>query len=103
MTMATAKRPMPDAPMSALEIRLERVHRAHALDQAVTQMVGRYADSIQLVACGDRPTGPARPDEVERLRRAAHRQYRAFTRLLYALARLAQSTDADLQRSATRS
>lgn len=99
--MATEMRPMADGPMSAMDLRLERVSRAVTLDQAVTRMADRYGDTcLQLGAAA---AGRSGGSEFARLQRAADRQYRAFTRLLYALNRLAQSTDADLQSIVTRS
>lgn len=86
---------MPDAPMSSMEVRLERVNRAAALERAVHQMAGRHAQTCMRVT--------ATPEPSERLWRAQTRQHLAFMRLLAALTALAQSTDADLQRDVTRS
>jgi hypothetical protein len=97
MMMADTRGVMPDPPMSRMEVRLARVERAVPLDAAVRSMAGRYADT-----CMDFLTTEAGPAK-ERLRRRSAWQYRAFQRLLDALTQLALQTDADLQRSVTRS
>jgi hypothetical protein len=97
--MASTTGPMPDAPMSPIELRLERVNRAVALDRAVSEMAHRHVITAMTAMEAASRDGVIPP----RLIRARDRQHKAFLRLLYALMRLAQSTDADLQRSVTRS